>query len=120
MLLSGKYSHKNGQLSNRDTFDGSQQTFPKLMQQAGYETAMIGKWHLKSEPTGFDYWKVLPGQGRYHDPEFIEMGKRVRHEGYVTDLITDFVLQWLENRPEERPFLLLYHHKSPARAVGAG
>ena len=113
VLLSGKYSHKNGQLSNRDTFDGSQQTFPKLMREAGYETALIGKWHLKSEPTGFDYWKVLPGQGRYHDPEFIEMGKRVRHEGYVTDLITDFVLQWLENRPEDRPFLLLYHHKAP-------
>ena len=113
VLLSGKYSHKNGQLSNRDTFDGSQQTFPKLMREAGYETALIGKWHLKSEPTGFDYWKVLPGQGRYHDPEFIEMGKRVRHEGYVTDLITDFVLQWLENRPEDLPFLLLYHHKAP-------
>lgn len=113
VLLSGKYSHRNGQLSNRDTFDGSQQTFPKLMREAGYETALIGKWHLKSDPAGFDYWKVLPGQGRYHDPEFIEMGKRVRHEGYVTDLITDFVLQWLENRPEERPFLLLYHHKAP-------
>ena len=113
VLLSGKYSHKNGQLSNRGAFDGSQQTFPKLMREAGYETALIGKWHLKSEPTGFDYWKVLPGQGRYHDPEFIEMGKRVRHEGYVTDLITDFVLQWIENRPEDRPFLLLYHHKAP-------
>ena len=113
VLLSGKYSHKNGQLSNRDTFDGSQQTFPKLMQAAGYETAMIGKWHLKSEPTGFDYWKVLPGQGRYHDPEFIEMGRRVTIEGYVTDLITDSVLNWLENRRQDKPFLLLYHHKAP-------
>ncbi len=113
VLLSGKYSHKNGQLSNRDSFDGSQQTFPKLMQAAGYQTAMIGKWHLKSEPTGFDYWKVLPGQGRYHDPEFIEMGERVTIEGYVTDLITDSVLKWLENRAVDQPFLLLYHHKAP-------
>lgn len=112
-LLTGKYSHINGQRSNRDTFDGSQQTFPKLLRQAGYQTAMVGKWHLKSEPTGFDYWKVLPGQGAYHDPSFIEMGERVEHEGYVTDLITDFAIDWVRGRDPEKPFALLYHHKAP-------
>jgi len=112
-LLTGKYGHLNGQRSNQDTFDGSQQTFPKLLRQAGYQTAMIGKWHLKSEPTGFDYWKVLPGQGAYHDPEFIEMGRREKHSGYVTDLITDFAIDWVRGRDPEKPFALLYHHKAP-------
>lgn len=112
-LLTGKYSHMNGQRSNGETFDGSQQTFPKLLQQAGYQTAMIGKWHLKSEPTGFDYWKILPGQGAYHDPAFIEMGQQVEHKGYVTDLITDFAIDWVRKRDPEKPFALLYHHKAP-------
>ncbi len=112
-LLTGKYSHANGHLSNRETFDGSQQTMPKLLQAAGYQTAMIGKWHLKSEPTGFDYWNVLPGQGAYYDPKFIEMGEEKQHTGYVTDLITDFVIDWVEKRDPEKPFLLLYHHKAP-------
>lgn len=112
-LLTGQYSHINGQRSNQDTFDGSQRTFPKLLQQAGYQTAMIGKWHLKSEPTGFDYWRILPGQGAYHDPEFIEMGERRRHEGYVTDLITDFAIDWVRERDPQKPFALLYHHKAP-------
>ena len=113
VLLTGKYSHVNGQRSNQDTFDGSQQTFPKLLQAVGYQTAMVGKWHLKSEPTGFDYWNVLPGQGSYHDPEFIEMGERKKHTGYVTDLITDFAIDWIGKRDPEKPFLLLYHHKAP-------
>lgn len=112
-LLTGKYSHANGHRSNADTFDGSQQTFPKLLQQAGYQTAMVGKWHLKSAPTGFDYWKILPGQGAYHDPDFIEMGQNVEHEGYVTDLITDFAIDWVRGRDPEKPFALLYHHKAP-------
>jgi arylsulfatase A-like enzyme len=112
-LLTGKYSHVNGQRSNQDTFDGSQQTFPKLLQQAGYQTAMIGKWHLKSDPTGFDYWNILPGQGDYIDPDFIEMGERKSHSGYVTDLITDFAIDWVRKRDPEKPFLLLYHHKAP-------
>ena len=107
-LLTGKYSHKNGQLGNRDTFDGSQQTFPKLLQKAGYQTAMIGKWHLKSEPTGFDYWNVLPGQGLYRDPVFIAMGKETKHEGYVTDIITDFAIDWVKNRDKSKPFYLSY------------
>jgi arylsulfatase A-like enzyme len=113
VLLTGKYSHKNGKLDNATEFDGSQQTFPKLLQAAGYQTAMIGKWHLKSEPTGFDYWNVLPGQGKYHNPELIEMGERKTHEGYVTDIITDFALDWLKGRDRTKPFVLLYHHKAP-------
>ena len=112
-LLTGKYSHANGHFSNKETFDGSQQTMPKLLQTAGYQTAMIGKWHLKSDPTGFDYWNILPGQGAYYDPKFIEMGEDKQHSGYVTDLITDFAIDWLDKRDPEKPFLLLYHHKAP-------
>ena len=112
-FLTGKYSHKNGQTSNRDTFDGSQQTFPKLLQQAGYQTAMIGKWHLRSQPNGFDYWNVLPGQGLYRDPVLIEMGKKTKHKGYVTDIITNFAIDWVKNRDRDRPFFLSYHHKAP-------
>jgi len=113
VLLTGKYSHKNGQLGNRETFDGSQPTFPKMLQAAGYQTAIVGKWHLKSEPTGFDYWNVLPGQGRYLDPVLIETGEEKTHRGYVTDVITDLALSWLRNRDPDRPFALLYHHKAP-------
>ncbi|MBN2416519.1 sulfatase-like hydrolase/transferase [bacterium] len=116
VLLTGKYSHKNGVIDNREVFDGSQQTFPKLLRRAGYATAMIGKWHLKSDPTGFDYWNILPGQGHYYNPDFIEMGERKRVEGYVTDLITDFGLNWLKTRPAEQPFCLLLHHKAPHRS----
>ncbi len=112
-LLTGLYSHKNGQLSNRTTFDGSQITFPKLLQQAGYQTALVGKWHLRSEPTGFDYWNILPGQGDYRNPVLIEMGEPKSHQGYVTDIITDLAMDWIRHRDPERPFVLLYHHKAP-------
>ncbi len=117
VILTGKYSHINGQLTNRQTFDGDQQTYPKLLQKAGYETAMIGKWHLQSHPTGFDHWEILPGQGSYYNPDFIQMdGSRKRYEGYVTDLITDFSIDWLENkRDKNKPFLLASHHKAPHR-----
>jgi len=115
VILTGKYSHLNGVIDNLKRFDGGQVTFPKLLQQAGYETAMIGKWHLKSHPTGFDYWNVLPGQGKYHNPQFIEMGQRKKYTGYVTDLITDFCLDWLKQRKSDKPFLLMYHHKAPHR-----
>jgi len=114
-IITGKYSHLNGVINNAVRFDASQQTFPKLLQEAGYQTAMIGKWHLKSEPTGFDYWNVLPGQGAYHDPQFIEMGRRVKHKGYVTDLITDFAVGWLKRIRKDRPFCLMCHHKAPHR-----
>lgn len=114
-ILTGKYSHKNGLYNNAQTFDGSQPTFPKLLQHAGYQTAIVGKWHLKSDPTGFHYWNILPGQGEYHNPELIEMGRKKRHTGYVTDLITDFSIRFLEDRDTTRPFCLLTHHKAPHR-----
>lgn len=114
-LLTGKYSHVNGQLTNMHVFDGDQMTFPKLLQKAGYKTAMIGKWHLRSEPQGFDYWKVLPGQGSYYNPDFIEMGKEYRDTGYVTDLVTDDVINWIDTLDRSQPFCVLYHQKAPHR-----
>jgi arylsulfatase A-like enzyme len=115
VILTGKYSHINGVIDNRKKFDGSQQTFPKLLQNVGYETAMIGKWHLKTEPTGFDYWNVLPGQGTYYNPAMIEMDQRKKYMGYTTDIITDHALKWLKERTGEKPFCLMYHHKAPHR-----
>jgi len=116
VILTGKHSHLNGVMTNRERFDGSQQTFPKLLQRAGYQTAMIGKWHLKSEPTGFDYWEVLIGQGPYYNPPMIRNGKRVRHRGYTTDILTDLALKWLkEGRDPGKPFCLMLHHKAPHR-----
>jgi arylsulfatase A-like enzyme len=99
-----------------DVFDGDQPTLQGLMQRAGYQTAMIGKWHLKSQPTGFDYWDVLPGQGEYYNPDFSSARGTRRVEGYVTDIITDLSIRWLEeSRDPDRPFLLFYHHKAPHR-----
>src|SRR5207247_3193645 len=113
-ILTGKYSHLNGvPVFNR--FDGTQPTLAKYLQAAGYHTGMIGKWHLFSDPTGFDYWNILPGQGVYHDPVLIEMGARKKHQGYVTDLITDFSIEFLKNRPKDKPFFLMCHHKAPHR-----
>ncbi len=115
VILTGKYSHINGVVDNREKFDGSSQAFPKLLSQAGYRTAMIGKWHLKSDPTGFDYWNVLPGQGAYHNPVLVEMGEKIKHEGYVTDIITDMSIEWLKGLQGDSPFLLMCHHKAPHR-----
>ena len=115
VILTGKYSHLNGLVDNSVKFDGSQQTAPKLLQQAGYETAIIGKWHLKTDPTGFDYWNILPGQGVYYNPPTIEMGVRQKHQGYVTEVLTDLALQWLKGRKGDKPFYLMFHHKAPHR-----
>ena len=116
VILTGKHSHLNGVRDNAHAFDGSQTTFPKLMRDAGYGTALIGKWHLQSDPTGFDVWSILVGQGEYYNPDFIEMGTKRRYPGYVTDLITDFSLDYIEcRRPKDRPFLLMMHHKAPHR-----
>jgi arylsulfatase A-like enzyme len=121
VILTGKHSHLNGVFTNRERFDSAQTTFPKLLQAAGYQTAIIGKWHLKSEPTGFDYWEVLPGQGTYYNPDFRTADGRVEHTGYVTDIITDKVLEWLEaGRDPERPFMLMYQHKAPHRRWAPG
>ena len=116
VILTGKHSHLNGVRDNAVQFDGAQQTFPKLLQQAGYQTAMIGKWHLKSDPTGFDYWHILPGQGQYYNPDLIEMGESKRITGYVTDILTDIAVDFLETkRDKNKPFLLMLHHKAPHR-----
>jgi arylsulfatase A-like enzyme len=115
-ILTGKYSHLNGIKGNGvEKFDGSQPTFPKLLQTAGYQTALIGKWHLESDPTGFDYWNILPGQGDYYNPDFIEMGTTNRVEGYVTDLTMDKALEWLQRRDSTKPFCLLVWNKAPHR-----
>ncbi len=114
-MLTGKHSHKNGFTNNEHgIFDGSQQTMPKLLQGAGYQTALIGKWHLVSDPTGFDYWNILPGQGNYYNPDFITMEKKtVREKGYLTNIVTDKSLNWLENqRDTSRLFALFIHHKA--------
>ena len=115
-VLTGKYSHANGFYNNTNSrFDGSQMTFPKLLQKAGYQTAIVGKWHLVSDPTGFDYWHILPGQGVYYNPPMIANGEQVQHEGYVTDIITDLSLDWLKQRDKSKPFLLMCQHKAPHR-----
>ena len=115
-VLTGKYSHLNGFYdNNRGRFDGSQPTMPKLLQAAGYQTALIGKWHLVSDPTGFDYWDVLPGQGIYYNPPMIRMGEKIKRDGYTTDIITDLSLDWLKQRDKSKPFLLMCQHKAPHR-----
>ena len=113
-ILTGKYSHKNGYYSNERQFDVDQQTFPKLMQQAGYQTAVIGKWHLGLEknPTGFDHWQVFHGQGVYYQPRMITPLGPVNYVGYATELVTEQTLAWLEHgRDPQRPFMVMMHHK---------
>ena len=113
VVLTGKYSHLNGQLTNKNVFDGSQQTVPKLLKKEGYQTAIVGKWHLKSTPTGFDHFEVLKGQGQYYNPMLFTNGKNINHVGYTTDVITDQALTWLENRDPDKPFFLMCQHKAP-------
>lgn len=116
-LLTGKHSHKNGFTNNEHgIFDGSQQTLQGILQNNGYATAMIGKWHLVSEPTGFDYWDILTGQGSYYNPVFISNGDTLVRKGYVTDLVTDVALDWLSNRDKDKPFCIFIHHKAPHRS----
>lgn len=115
-ILTGKYSHLNGFYNNSNSrFDGGQQTFPKILQSAGYSTAVIGKWHLGTDPTGFDHWHILPGQGLYYNPPMIKNGEQVKHSGYTTDIITDLSIEWLKNRDKTKPFMLMSQHKAPHR-----
>lgn len=112
-VLTGLYSHANGVRTNADPLPKGAVTFPRLLRDAGYTTAIIGKWHLQTEPEGFDHWSVLPGQGVYFDPAMIEDGTRQKCEGYVSEVITAKALAWLKSRDRGRPFCLLVHHKAP-------
>ena len=114
-IITGKHSCANKFYDNTTcVFDATQQTFPKLLQQVGYQTAIVGKWHLESLPTGFDFWEVLPGQGDYYNPDFItQQNDTVRREGYITDIITDDAIDWMENkRDKAKPFCLMINHKA--------
>ena len=116
VIQTGKHSHKNGFMNNGNTFDWNQQTFPKLLQKAGYQTAIYGKSHLKGHPQGYDDWKVLPGQGLYYNPDLITPDGKVMIEGHCTDIVTDLAVEWLkEKRDDSKPFMLMVQHKAPHR-----
>ena len=122
-ILTGQYSHINGFKDNFGgvAFDTSLLTFPKVLQKKGYLTAMIGKWHLVSQPTGFDYWDVLPGQGTYYNPAFINSSGRYDTTGYTTEIITEKTLKWLEKAKNSgKPFMVMMHHKAPHRSWDPG
>lgn len=116
VILTGKYSHKNGFKDNHSRFDAGQDQFVKRLRTAGYQTAWIGKWHLESTPQGFDHWQILPGQGSYYNPDFLTMnGKTIRKEGYVTNVITDDAENWMNERDTSKPFCLVIGHKATHR-----
>ena len=116
VILTGLHSHLNGVRDNGGRLDQSKPTFPRLLKDAGYNTAIIGKWHLKDNPVGFDHWEVLPGQGNYYSPDFLTPDGKVREPGYVTDLTTDKSIQWLEDDwDRKKPFLLMCQNKAPHR-----
>ncbi len=117
VILTGKHSHLNGKIDNRLPFDTTNVTFPQILQNEGYQTAMFGKLHFGNNPKGFDEFKILPGQGTYYNPDFITKNEgKIRIEGYTTDIITEMTLDWLEDeRDAEKPFLLMYLHKAPHR-----
>ena len=114
-MITGKHSCGNKFYDNTTcVFDSAQQTFPKLLQKAGYQTAIIGKWHLESLPSGFDYWQIVPGQGDYYNPNFItQQNDTIQKHGYITNIITDDAIDWMEHkRDDKKPFCLFIHHKA--------
>ena len=116
VILTGKHSHLNGFRMNGEVFDGSQPTLPKYLKEAGYRTAIFGKWHLHGLPEGFDDWQILVDQGNYYNPDFIKGEDTTRIEGYATDIVTEMGLEWLKNNKDsEEPFLLMVQHKAPHR-----
>ena len=116
VIQTGKHSHKNGFMNNGNSFDWKQQTFPKLLQQAGYQTAIYGKSHLKGHPLGYDSWAVLPGQGLYYNPDLITKDGTIKVPGHCTDVVTDLGVKFLkEGRDPDKPFMLMVQHKAPHR-----
>ena len=116
VIMTGKHSHKNGFMNNGNSFDWKQQIFPKILQKAGYQTAIYGKSHLKGQPQGFDDWAVLPGQGLYYNPDMIFPNGRRRINGYCTDVVTDLAVEWLtKKRQDGQPFMMMVQHKAPHR-----
>ena len=117
-ILTGKHSHLNGKIDNHFPFDTTNVTFPQLFQQAGYQTAMFGKLHFGNNPKGFDQFKILPGQGAYYNPDFVTKNEgNIKVDGYVTDIVTDMTLEWLQKeRKHDQPFMLMYLHKAPHRS----
>ncbi|MBK3519522.1 sulfatase-like hydrolase/transferase [Carboxylicivirga marina] len=116
VMLTGKHSFVNGKIDNHSKFDWNQDNFAKQLQTVGYQTALIGKIHIPGQPQGFDYYNVLPGQGQYYNPDFIENGIKKQYQGYCTNISTELALDWLsDKRDADKPFLLLYHQKAPHR-----
>lgn len=120
-VLTGAFSHLNGIRGNSEvagqveSLDPTVTTFPELLQSAGYQTALVGKYHIRQDPRGFDTWTIHPGQGEYFDPEFIHNGETIRKEGYATDITGDLALEFLQSRDTDKPFCLVYQFKAPHR-----
>lgn len=118
-ILTGQYSHENGVRGLSEHFDNTQQTFPGLLQENGYQTGLVGKWHLghgeAHHPAGFDYWSIFNDQGEYYNPTMIEAGGQKQVPGYATDVVTDYALDWMQARRTDEPFMLMVNHKAPHR-----
>jgi len=112
-IMTGQYSHRNGVTRLNQPLEDGHPNFVRQLQASGYQTGIAGKWHLGSDPDGFDYWEVLPGQGDYFDPKFTRNGEPTQYEGYATDIITNLSLDWLKQRDPEKPFFMMCHHKAP-------